>query len=259
MQFLERPSARVGFEVRGDGLPVLFTHGFGDMSATFARTAGVLAVDHQVVTWDLPGHGLGEHPQDAHHYAIETVTDHMRALLDHLAVARAVVVGYSVGGYLSLEFALAYPGRVRALIMIDTGPGTRSEQARAAWNDFADRCAGGLQAGGAVVMPTSLAHIDVRHRDTRGLALAARGFLRQQDSRVIDGLYTLTMPTLVIVGAEDSTFLRSAHYLARWLPDASLVIIPGAGHMPHLSQPERFDAAVRRFLDELAVEPKEQS
>ncbi|WP_433709554.1 alpha/beta fold hydrolase [Nocardia sp. CA-084685] len=259
MQFLERPSARVGFEVRGDGRPVLFTHGFGDTSATFARTADALAVDHQVVTWDLPGHGLGKYPQDAHHYATETVTDHMRALLDNLAVARAVVVGHSVGGYLSLEFALAHPERGRVLILIDTGPCTRSEQARASWNDFADRCAGVLEADGAVELPTSLAHIDVRHRDTTGLALAARGFLRQQDSRVIDSLYTLTMPTLVIVGAEDSAFLRSAHYLARWLPDARLVIIPGAGHTPHLSQPERFDAAVRRFLDKLAVEPKDRS
>jgi pimeloyl-ACP methyl ester carboxylesterase len=89
------------------------------------------------------------------------------------------------------------------------------------------------------------------HRSAHGLALAARGILTQHDSRVIDSLPKIRVPTLIITGAEDVDFLRSADYMGKKIPGARKVLLKNAGHLPNIDQPRAFNSAVRRFLNDL--------
>ena len=89
------------------------------------------------------------------------------------------------------------------------------------------------------------------HKSAQGLAHAARGMLAQQDSWVIDGLASIRVPTLVIVGDQDTPFLAPCEYMAKKIPGARLEVIAGAGHASNLDQPEAFDRVLLSFLDSL--------
>lgn len=93
-----------------------------------------------------------------------------------------------------------------------------------------------------------------RHRSARALAHATRGILAQQGSTVIDGLASIAVPTLVIVGDQDTPFLAPCEYMAKKIPGARLETIAGAGHSSNLDQPEAFDRVLGDFLDSLPPE-----
>ena len=89
------------------------------------------------------------------------------------------------------------------------------------------------------------------HRSAQGLAHAARGMLAQVDARVIDSLPGIAVPTLVLVGENDTPFLTGSDYMARKIPGAVKVVLPGAGHAANIDQPEAFNRAMLSFLDSL--------
>ncbi len=147
-------------------------------------------------------------------------------------------------------FRVRYPERTSALVLVDTGPGFKNDEARAAWNDFAiNRRAIPFEQHGLEALEEGRTEFDRSvHRDASGLARAARGILTQQDDRVIRSLPGVDVPTLVVVGEHDATFLKSCQYMAERIPGAELVVLPDAGHASNMEQPEAFNAAVLDFL-----------
>lgn len=236
-------------EVTGAGPAVLLTHGFAASSHMFTSTVPALATDHTAIVWDMPGHGRSEAPDDASQYSVRRFLDAMLDLLDGTGADRAVVLGHSLGGYLSLELALAHPDRVRGLVLVDTGPGYRNDAARDGWNEMAADYAGNLERRGLDGLPAGAELSTGVHSTAAGLALAARHVLTQHDSHVIDGLASITAPTLVVVGDRDEPFVKGSHYMAGKIPNASLVVIEGCGHAPPVTHPEPFTAALRTFLE----------
>src|SRR5205085_733071 len=91
------------------------------------------------------------------------------------------------------------------------------------------------------------------HQNAEGLVLAGRHMLTQHDASVLDALPTIAVPTLVIVGEDDKPFRKGATYMADKIPDATLVVVPGAGHSPNVTHRDAFDAALRSFLDGVRV------
>jgi pimeloyl-ACP methyl ester carboxylesterase len=173
----------------------------------------------------------------------------MAAILDHCGVSRAVVGGLSLGGYMSLAFYLAHPERVRALMLFDTGPGYRNPEARAGWNRLAERRAQALEQQGLDMLREGSDEVRSSvHHSAAGLAHAARGMLAQFDSRVIDSLPRIAVPTLVLVGQRDEPFLAATDVMTAKIPHAIKVVIPDAGHAANLHQPEAFNRAVEEFL-----------
>ena len=252
MPVLSRPSGSIRYQVSGSGGPaLLLTHGYAATAAMFAANVPAIAARHLVITWDMRGHGGSDYPSGPAAYSPAAALDDMAALLAECGQDRAVLGGHSLGGYLSLDFALTYPERVAGLVLLDTGPGFRNDAARDGWNRRAEGTATRLAEQGLAALGSSTELHSGEHRDASGLVLAARHTLTQRDAHVLNGLPHITAPTLVIVGSDDAPFLGAADYMTAKIPLARKVVIPGAGHAPNVDKPELFDAEVRAFLDQI--------
>jgi pimeloyl-ACP methyl ester carboxylesterase len=252
MAYLDRDGTRIYYQISGrhnENLPVLLSHGFGATSGMWTRNLGALAAGRRVITWDMRGHGRTECPAQPGRYTQAACVADMAALLDAAGATRAVIAGLSLGGFLSLAFWLAHPDRVAALMLFDTGPGFRSDDARQRWNERATALAGRLEREGLAALGPDGA----RHQSAPALALAARGMLAQQDARVIESLPSITVPVLVLVGSRDEAFLGAADYLAAKIPLPVKAVIPDAGHMSNLDQPDLFSQRVLEFLGALGA------
>jgi pimeloyl-ACP methyl ester carboxylesterase len=252
MPTIDRDGTKIHYEVHGSGPPLILTHGYSSTSAMWHGQIEALSKRHRLILWDMRGHGQSDYPGDASAYSEALTVGDIAALLDQVGAAKAIVGGLSLGGYMSLAFYRAHPERVRALLIIDTGPGFKKDDAREAWNkrahDTADRFE---QHGLDVLKSASRERSSVSHRDARGLARAARGMLTQRDARVIELLPEIKVPSLVVVGADDTPFLAASDYMAAKIPGAKKVVIPAAGHAVNIDQPRAFIDAVVRFLDAL--------
>ncbi|MEM7412837.1 MAG: alpha/beta fold hydrolase [Myxococcota bacterium] len=249
MPTLERDGTHLYYEVHGSGPAILLTHGFSATSQMWAPQIEALSREHTLVLWDLCGHGRSGAPEQTLRYREAPVVADLEALLDQVGADRAVVGGLSLGGYLSLAFALDHPNRVAGLLIIDTGPGFKRDDKREEWNAMMLEHADAIATRGFDAL---LGNGDPRlgsHSATRGLELAARHMLVQHSPRVIEGLPRLDVPALVVVGAEDTSFRAAADYMAQELPRATKAVIEDAGHTVNLDQPEVFDRVVLDFLE----------
>ena len=252
---LNRDGVELYYEVHGQGPVLLLTHGYSATSQMWAGQVEALSKSHTLVTWDMRGHGQSDYPEDPAAYSEAATVADMAALLDAVGAETAIVGGLSLGGYMSLAFHRAHQERVRALLIIDTGPGYRKDEARAGWNATSLKTAEryeteglGRLAAGSVEMRTS------RHRNAEGLAKAARGMLTQRDSSVIESLPTIAVPSIVVVGANDTPFLAASDYMAAKIPGARKAVIPDAGHAANIDQPEAFNTAILAFLTDAGLD-----
>ena len=259
MPKIDRDGVGIYYEVHGSGPTLLLTHGYSSTSAMWRGQIEALSKHHQLVLWDMRGHGQSDYPTDPTSYSEALTVADMAALLDEVGAGSAIVGGLSLGGYMSLAFHRAYPNRVRALLIIDTGPGFRKDDARDAWNKRAHDTGDRFEREGlGVLKSASRERSDVSHRDASGLARAARGMLIQRDARVIESLPEIKVPSLVVVGADDTPFLGASDYMAAKIPGARKVVIPAAGHAVNIDQPQAFIDAVIPFLDGLDAEPRQK-
>lgn len=217
-------TAGLQIEARGGGPAVVFTHGFGRTGDTWASQADALAGDHHVVTWSLRGHGGSEVPAGLY-TRLDALAD-LAAVID-TAVAEsggpALLVGHSLGGYLSLAHTLAQPETVRGLALLSTGPGFRNPESREQYNQSV------IKVAAASGLPENVRHVVLQH-----------------DSMVIDRLDEITCPAVLICGADDRpVYVAGGRYLAERLAHATLVEIDGAAHEPHLDRPDEVTAALR--------------
>src|SRR3989440_1729790 len=178
MPKLDRNGVKLHYEVHGSGPALLLTHGYSSTSAMWKGQIEALSKHHQLVLWDMRGHGQSDYPDDPAAYSEALTVADMAALLDEIGAESAIVGGFSLGGYMSLAFYRAHPERVRALLIIDTGPGFRKDDARDAWNKRALDTAERFEREGlAMLKSASHERAMVSHRDASGLARAARGML----------------------------------------------------------------------------------
>ena len=251
MPLLDRAGVKIYYEDHGHGPPILLSHGYSATCRMWNEQIAALVARNRVIVWDMRGHGESDDPDDPAAYSAALTVEDMAALLHRCRIDRAIIGGLSLGGYMSLAFHLAHPEMVRALMLFDTGPGFRNADGRRAWNDRAQQRARDLETRGFAALGESDEVRLSKHRSPRGLAGAARGMLAQADDHIIAGLDKITVPTLVLVGADDTHFLAAADYMARKIPDATRVTIPDAGHASNLHQPAAFNRAVKDFIEGL--------
>jgi pimeloyl-ACP methyl ester carboxylesterase len=212
-----------------------------------------LSQRYRLILWDMRGHGQTDSPSDASLYSEAQTVDDIAALLDVSGVQQAVIGGHSLGGFMALAFHLAHPERVKALMLFDTGPGYKKDDARAGWNKRAEAMARNFTEKGLDALGRSAEVLACTHRSAQGLALAARGMLAQRDARVINSLESIKVPTLVLVGDKDEPYFAATDYMAGKIPGATKVIIADAGHAANIDQPTAFNEAVLSFLQSAGV------
>src|SRR3982074_977510 len=246
MPKLNRNGVNIYYEVHGSGPMLLLTHGYSSTSGMWQGQIAALSKHHKLVLWDMRGHGQSDYPNDPSAYSEALTVADMAALLDEVGPDKAIVGGLSLGGYMSLAFYRSRPERVRALLIIDTGPGFKKDDARDARNKRAQDTGDRFDREGLEVLKSgSPERSGVTHRDASGLARAARGMLTQRDARVIESLPDIKLPSLVVVGADDTPFLAASNYMAAKIPGARKVVVPAAGHAVNIDQPKAvIDAAL---------------
>jgi len=264
---------RRSFLIAGEGPAVLLVHGVGESSRTWEEVLPLLARDHQVIAPDLLGHGLSDKPRAD--YSVGGYANAMRDLLTLLDVERATVVGHSFGGGVAMQLAYQYPDRCERLVLVASG-GLGSEVMpllRLAALPGASSAIGAslslparLPLTGVLRAARLLRIIDRQDADEvlhlwKGLRdpAARAAFLRTlrgvidvrgQAISSRDRTYlTAQIPTLLVWGDKDPVLpVAHVHAVAESLPDARVEIVPGAGHTPHRSHPERFAAVVGDFI-----------
>ena len=258
---LERPGARLAYEVSGGGPAVVLVHGFGLDMRMWDPQAGPLAARFRVVRYDCRGFGASGPFDPAVPY---THADDLVALLDHLDIADAVVAGLSFGGRVALQVALADPARVRGLALLDAvldGVPWDPESARALDEVTRRVQAAGVLAGRAAWLAHPL-FAAARERPDLAASLAAmvagypgQHWLGQDPHRQtrppIDVLEGVTVPALVAVGEHDVPgFREMSAVLARRIPGAVYRVVADAGHMVNMEQPAAVNEMLTRFTQE---------
>jgi len=249
----------------GQGIPLVLIHGFPLDHTLWQGQIDGLADAASIIAPDLRGFGQSDAPEGT--YTMETHADDLRALLDALQIERAVLCGLSMGGYIALAFWRKYPSRARALVLVDTRAGADAPAARQNRLDMAEKVRRhGSAFAAEAMLPRLMAESTRRSRpdliesvramilrqSPTGIIGAQLGMAERPDSTPMLG--TITVPTLVVFGAEDTVTPpeTEGRALADAIPNASLVVIPNAGHLSNLEQPETFNAAVREFLRRIA-------
>lgn len=253
MATLERDGVQIDYEVHGeaDGPLLLLTHGYGASQRMWDSNIPALARNRRIIAWDMRGHGSSDAPADSGQYNHHACVEDMAELLDAVGATRAVLIGMSLGGYLSLAFRLRFPERVSGLVLVDTGPGFRDDAAREGWNQHARELADQLEREGLGVLGSPENRSAQHQHGVFGLAQAARGMLVQENGSVLESLPQIDAPTLIVVGARDTQFLRAADAMERRIPGARKLVLDGAGHAANMDAPDEFNRAVDEFLAEV--------
>jgi pimeloyl-ACP methyl ester carboxylesterase len=253
----------VGYDDRGSGPATVLLHPFPFSRSIWAGFAEPLAARRRVITVDARGFGESpeESPEDGP-FAIADLADDLAALLDRLDVARATVLGMSMGGYAALAFAARHRDRLSALVLADTRAAADSADARAgraaALATLADAGPAAYLAGSLPQLlsphapPARVAHLRAR-AETRAASLRAGiEALRDRPDRTAE-LGAIACPTLVLCGTDDQvTPAAEMRQVAAAIDGARFVPLAGAGHMAHVEAPGPFLFALTSFLDSAA-------
>jgi pimeloyl-ACP methyl ester carboxylesterase len=259
--------APLAHDDRGTGEVVLFLHGHPFDRRMWAPQVAALAPELRVVAPDLPGYGAS--PPRATTITMRELAAAAIELLDHLRIARATVVGLSMGGLVAMELGLGWPERVDGLVLAATTAAAVTEAEAEHRRRLADR----VEAQGPLTLVVEMADRlfgPVGRRDPEllrtvidmmistppaGAAAALRGRAQRPDYATLLG--GLTVPALVIAGRHDG-FAPDAvtDQLVAALPDPEVLHLERSGHLPNLEEPDAFTAAVRSFVARTSSPPR---
>jgi len=274
-KFIEVNGLNVHYKTYGQDGPVfILLHGFGASLFSWHAVTAPLAEYGTVIAYDRPAFGLTERPMEwegGSPYSLQSQVELVVGLMDALGIEKAILVGNSAGGTISMQTALQYPERVQALILVD--PAVYAGGGAPAWtrpilktpqmNHIGPLIARQIQARGpefielawhdpSKITPEILAGyqkpLQVENWDKALWYLT----VSSQDSGLAERVGELTLPTLVITGDDDRIVpTAQSTRLADELPNAILRVIPQSGHVPHEEHPVEFMQAVIEFLSTL--------
>ena len=263
MPTLALPGLSLHYEQRGRGVPLLLVAGLASDSSSWLTIGEPLSSRFRTVAPDNRGVGR-THPQDGP-VSIDAMADDCAALLDALGIARAHVLGHSMGGFVAQRLALRHPGRVDRLVLAGTGAAAGASNV-ARFRDLADRLEGGeprdawfrrlFDAIFTRRFLTDPESVDAALRWALDYPFpqSIAGFRRQCDAMAaFDGhadVGRIAARALVVAGREDVLFpVDDCRAFASGLPHATFAVIDGAAHAIHTEQPRAFAGAVAAFLD----------
>ncbi|HYT37869.1 MAG TPA: alpha/beta fold hydrolase [Acidimicrobiia bacterium] len=246
---------------------VVFVHGFPFQASMWEPQIPVaLEAGRRAVAPDLPGFGGSDVPADRSAYSIDGYADLVSALVDRLGLGRVVLVGLSMGGYIALAVARRHPEILAALVLADTRADPDTPEGRQARSDQQARLDEGADVTPLVdgLLTRVLAEASPRHaevaarlgdmmRSTARDGWAGALEAMKQRSDQTDLLPRISVPVLVVVGESDVLAPPDvAQAMAKAIPGARLEVVPDAGHVSNLENPDVFNRALADFLATLA-------
>jgi len=240
--------------------PLLFVHGFPLNHETWSSQIQTLSATHRVIAPDLRGHGKSEAPPGP--YTMEQMADDLKALMDARRCGPVMMIGHSMGGYITFAFLRRYPKLVAGFGLVCTRPGADTPEGKTNRENLAQR----VEKDGSIAVvdamfpkmlaPTAYAEqLEVSENVRRmmlatpvaGIAGASRGMALRSDSS--DLLPTIKVPTLIITGANDQLISpKESESMAKQIPNSSLHIISSAGHLPSMEKAGKVNRILREFL-----------
>lgn len=260
--FFHSQGLRLAYDDQGSGPPLVFLHAFPLNRTMWAPQIAVLSRHFRTIAIDFRGHGESDAP--LWNFSLEQYANDVSALLDHLSLPQAVLVGLSMGGYVCLAFARKHADRLKALVLADTRAQADTQEGRIGRFHLAQTA---LKEGSPAVADTMLPKLlgaTSRQANQELLDYVRNMIVSTPVSGVITDLMAmadrpdsvqhlsvLSCPTLIVVGQEDNTTpLSDAQLMADRISGARLAIIPSAGHLSNLEQPQVFCDLLQGFASE---------
>lgn len=259
---------KLHYEETGSGSAVLFVHEFAGDSRSWEPQMRCFGQRHRAIAFNARGYPPSDVPAAPSAYSQNRAADDILALLDHLGIERAHVVGLSMGGFATLHFGFRHPERALSLVVGGCGYGAEPEQ-RETFRAEAAAIAAFIAERGMAAFAEKYAYgptrVQFQNKNPRGFAefkcqlasLSATGAANTQlgCQRERPSLYdlagpmrNLAVPTLILTGDEDWPCLTPGIFMKRTIPTAALVVMANCGHTINLEEPDRFNAIVGRFL-----------
>lgn len=260
------------FEQTGRGAPVIFVHEFAGDHRSWEPQLRYFGRKFHCIAYNARGYPPSDVPGTVDDYSQDHARDDVIAVLDHLKIDRAHVVGLSMGGFATLHVGIGHPQRARSLVIGGCGygaaPGQR-EQFKAECEAVARTFEQHGCAETAKVYTLGPARVQLQNKDPRGWqefdaqfrehsakgsALTQRGLQMRRPSiwELTDAMQRIDVPTLIITGDEDEPCLEPGLLMKRSIATAGLVVLPNAGHTINLEEPDAFNRALDEFF--MAVE-----
>lgn len=256
------------YESAGAGSAIIFVHEFGGNHWSWEPQMNFFARRHQCVTFAARGFAPSDIPEDVERYSQARAADDIVEVMDAAGIARAHVVGLSMGGFAALHVALRHPDRVLSAVAAGAGYGAEKQHedyfrgiSEQVARNFAERGATAF----APIYAEGASRVQFQAKDPRGWRLFAdrlaqhssvgaantmRGVQMRRPSLydLADQFAALKAPVLVMVGDEDDHCLQPGLFLKRTIPRCGLAVLPKAGHTLNLEEPALFNHLVGEFI-----------
>jgi pimeloyl-ACP methyl ester carboxylesterase len=262
---------RLYYEEVGSGQPIVFVHEFAGDIRSYETQLRYFARRYRCIAFNARGYPPSDVPEDWHQFSQERARDDIRCVLDGLGIAKAHIVGISMGGFAVLHFGFAYPDRAASLVVAGCGYGAQPDK-RQQFFEESQRTAAQIESRGmAEVSKTYGAgptRVQLENKDprgyaeflaqlaehsTRGAANTQRGVQGRRPSLwdLADEMKKLDVPTLVATGDEDDPCLEPGLLMKRLIPSAALVVFPNTGHALNLEEPDLFNQVCADFFHQV--------
>ena len=263
-----KDGVRLHYEENGSGTPLIFIHEFAGDHRSWEPQMRFFARYFRCIAFCARGFPPSDIPEDPAKYSQSHARDDVIAVLDHLKIERAHVVGLSMGGFAALHVGITYPKRALSLTIAGCGYGAEPGQKE----KFQSECeaaaayfesAGMAEAGGKYALgPT---RVQYQNKDPRGWAefaaqfvehsakgqaLTMRGVQMRRPSlwELVDDMKKIDVPTLIVTGDEDDPCIEPGVLMKRSIATAALIVLPRSGHTINLEEPEAFNRALLDFF-----------
>lgn len=263
--YVNLEKGRIYYEEKGQGTPLIMIHGGGLDNRMWDDQFDVFSKKYRVVRYDVRNHGLSETEGGIFSYH-----EDLAALLDSLGISKAILMGLSMGGFIAIDFTLAYPDRVLALIPVSsglTGYDINDPQVK----EYEDKMRQAAEAGylNGIIEYMQRSWTDGPYRSPSEVNKNVREKVRQMlfgtystwngdaemkrlDPPAVERLQEIQAPTLVVVGELDMpSILAIADLIEKDVPGSQKIIIKGAAHMVNMEKTKEFNAVVKKFLSNL--------
>jgi pimeloyl-ACP methyl ester carboxylesterase len=262
-----KDGTRLYYEEAGSGTPLIFIHEFAGDHRSWEPQMRHFSRTFRCITYAARGFPPSDIPEDGEHYSQAHARDDVVAVLDHLQIERAHVVGLSMGGFAALHVGITYPKRARSLVIGGCGYGAEPDkkekfraecEAAAAsflsnWSEAASKYAlGPTRVQFQNKDPRGWAEFaqQLAEHSPKGQALTMRGVQMRRPSlyELVEDMKKIKVPALIITGDEDDPCLEPALLMKRSIATAGLVVLPRAGHTINIEDPEAFNRALFEFF-----------